>query len=120
LARLVAEMREAQTQNDLQRWAQVDASLHDTIRAIAGYPKLSELVGLVYPVIDRVRNTYLLDGSEPERRGQLLAAHVAMGEAVLARDPELAETLTRSLFAEGGRANGALLRRWISPLRRSF
>lgn len=120
LERLVQELRDAQARNDLQRWAQVDANLHDTIRAIASYPRLSELVGLVYPVIDRVRNTYLLDGSEPERLGSLQAYHVAMGEAVLARDPELAESLARRLFAEGGRANGALLRRWISPLRRSF
>jgi DNA-binding GntR family transcriptional regulator len=120
LQKLVVELRQAQAQNNLERWALIDASLHDLIRTIAGYPKLSELVGLVYPVIDRVRNTYLLDGSEPERRASLMSDHVAMGEAVLERDPERAEAIARRLFAEGGRANGALLRRWISPLRRSF
>jgi DNA-binding GntR family transcriptional regulator len=120
LRRLVNELRDAQAQNDLERWAQVDTSLHDIIRGIADYSKLSELVGLVYPVIDRVRNTYLLDGSEPERLASLMSDHVAMGEAVLEHNPELAELIARRLFAEGGRANGALLRRWISPLRRSF
>jgi hypothetical protein len=43
-----------------------------------------------------------------------------MGEAIIARDADGAERLARSLFAEGGQANVTLLRRWVSPLRRSF
>jgi DNA-binding GntR family transcriptional regulator len=120
LSRLLVEMSAAAAAGELERWARLDADLHDTIRAIAGSAKLSELVGLLYPVIDRVRNTYLLDGSEADRRAALMAEHLAMGEAVLARDAARAETLTRQLFAVGGQANVALLRRWISPLRRSF
>jgi DNA-binding GntR family transcriptional regulator len=120
LGQLLADIGAAAAAGDLERWARLDADLHDTIRAVAGSPKLSELVGLVYPVIDRVRNTYLLDGSEPDRRASLMAEHLAMGEAVLARDGARAEALTRQLYAVGGQANVALLRRWISPLRRSF
>ncbi|MGH2350015.1 MAG: GntR family transcriptional regulator, partial [Chloroflexota bacterium] len=59
LRRALDEMRVASTAGNLERWATLDAALHDTIREIAACPKLSELAGLVYPIVDRVRNAYL-------------------------------------------------------------
>jgi DNA-binding GntR family transcriptional regulator len=120
LAVMLDEMRDAVATGDYERWATVDADLHERVRSIAECRKLSELTALVYPVLDRVRNMYLLDGGEPDVRSRLMALHLGMGEAILARDAERAETLARALFAEGGEACVALLRRWISPLRRSF
>ena len=120
LESMLVEMRDAAATGDYERWATVDAELHERIRTIADCRKLSELTALVYPVLDRVRNLYLLDGGEPDVRRRLMAQHLAMGEAIIARDAERAENLARALFAEGGEACVALLRRWISPLRRSF
>lgn len=120
LGRLLDEMRSAETTRDFERWAVVDAELHERVRSIADSRKLSELTTLVYPVLDRVRNMYLTDGADPEIRARLMSLHVSMGEAIIARDPAEAERLARELFAEGGKANVALLERWISPLRRSI
>jgi len=120
LTGVLDDLRAAAVAGDLERWAKHDAELHDTIRQIAAIPKLSEIVGLVYPIIDRVRNTYLLDGSDPDRLAFHSANHCALGEAVLAGDDERAETMARRVFAEGGAANVRLLRHWISHLRRSF
>lgn len=120
LRQMLDEMRAAAATGDFNRWAIADADLHERIRFIAACHKLSELTALVYPVLDRVRNMYLTDGADPEIRAHLMARHLAMGEAIIARDPERAEHLARALFAEGGQANVALLQRWISPLLRSF
>jgi DNA-binding GntR family transcriptional regulator len=117
---LLHAMREAAAAGEHERWAKLDAEFHDTIRSIAACDKLSELTGLVYPQIDRVRNTFLTEGADRELRDRILASHVTLGEAIIARDAEAAESIARSLFAEGRPATVALLRRWVSPLRRSF
>jgi DNA-binding GntR family transcriptional regulator len=120
IRRLLDELREAAAGADLERWARADADLHDTVREIAGNAKLSQLAGLVYPVIERVRSIYLRDGSEPDRLAMATADHCAMGEAILAGDAQRAESLARHVFAWGGAANARLLRHWVLPLRRSF
>jgi DNA-binding GntR family transcriptional regulator len=120
LQRLVDDLRDATATGDLERWARRDAELHDRIREIAACPKLSEVTALVYPMIDRVRDMYLREGADPDLRTRLMANHVVMGEAVIARDAERAEATARALFSEGREAIVTLLRRWVSPLRRSF
>ena len=120
LARIVDDMHAATTAGDGKQWAQHDATLHDTIRWIAAVPRLAQITSMVYPIIDRVRNTYLLDGSEPDRLALQSALHCELAEAVIAGDPERAEAKARRTFAVGGAANVRLLRHWISHLRRSF
>lgn len=120
LRALLRSLREAAHQGDLETWVKTDANLHETIRSIAGNGKLLQLSGLVYPTVERVRNIYLREGSEPEQLAMATQDHLAMGEAILARDAERAEALTRQLFAKAGKDNVRLLRHWVTPLRRSF
>jgi DNA-binding GntR family transcriptional regulator len=117
---ILDQMRAAAAAVDLEAWVRLDAELHDTIRAIAANPKLTQVAGLVYPVIERVRNIFLREGPEPDRVATATADHCAMGEAILARAPDRAEALTRQLFAKARQDNVRLLRHWVSPLRRSF
>ena len=116
----IHRLREAAAAADLERWAAADAEFHDAVRTIAANPKLNQTANLVYPVVERVRNIYLREGSEPERVMVATDAHCTVGEAILARDAERAEALSRRLFAAAGADNVRLLKRWVSPLRRSF
>lgn len=120
LREILDQMREAAATSDMERWIRLDGRLHDEIRKIAANPKLSQMAGLVYPVIERVRNTYLREGPEPDRLAVVTEAHRAMGEAILNRNPALAEQLTRGLFSRARQDNVRLLRHWVAPLRRSF
>lgn len=120
LRRLLAAMRTAAASRNLDDWARTDVALHDHILAIAANPKLTQMAGLVYPVVERVRNIYLREGTEPDRLARITEEHGDLGDAILARDPERAEILARRLFAEAGRDNVRLLRQWVVPLRRSF
>ncbi|MBI3974256.1 MAG: GntR family transcriptional regulator [Chloroflexi bacterium] len=120
LRRVLDELQHAAAAADLERWTQLDAELHDTIRAIAANPKLNQVANLVYPVIERVRSIYLREGHEPDQVAIATADHCVIGEAILARDATRAEALSRQLFAKAGADNVRLLKRWVSPLRRSF
>jgi DNA-binding GntR family transcriptional regulator len=113
-------MRAAADAGEVDAWIELDGQLHNVIRAIAANRKLSQLADQVYPLIERVRNTYLREGADPDRLAVLTAQHCAMGEAILAKDPDRAEALTRRLFADARRNNVRLLRHWVSPLRHSF
>jgi DNA-binding GntR family transcriptional regulator len=117
---VLAELRAAAEAVDLDRWTRLDAELHDTIRAVAGNPKLEQATARLYPVIERVRSVYLREGHEPEQLAVANAEHCAVAEAILAGDAEGAERLTRQLFAKAGADNVRLLTRWVWPLRRSF
>ena len=116
----IDRLREAAAETDLELWAAADAEFHDAVRSIAVNPKLNQTANLVYPVIERVRSIYLREGDEPERLSVATGAHCAVGEAILAGDAERAEALSRRLFADAGADNVRLLKRWVSPLRRSF
>lgn len=120
LRALLGQMQAAAAATELERWAGIDVDLHAAIRTIAANPKLVQVAGLVYPVIDRVRHLHLREGSEPERLAAETAAHRRLGEAILAGDGDQAEQLVRGLFAKARLDNIRLLRRWVSPLRRSF
>ncbi len=120
LRRLMAQLQDAASTADLERWAQVDAEFHDVIRSIAANPKLSQVASLAFAVVERVRNIYLREGNEPDMLATATADHCALGESILARDGRRAEELARALFAKAGADNVRLLRRWVSPLRRSF
>lgn len=120
LRRLLDRMRAAAADGDMERWAQADAALHDHVRATAANPKLSQMAGLVYPVVERVRNIYLREGTEPDRLSRITQEHCDLGAAILAQEAERAETLARRLFANAGQDNVRLLRQWVVPLRRSF
>jgi DNA-binding GntR family transcriptional regulator len=120
LRRLLEQLRDAAATADLERWTQVDAEFHDAVRSIAANPKLSQMASLAFAVVERVRNIYLREGNEPDMLAIATADHCALGEAILARDERRAEELARALFAKAGADNVRLLRRWVSPLRRSF
>jgi len=113
-------MSSAAAQADMENWIKVDAELHDTIREIAANPKLSQTAGLVYPVVERVRNTFLRDGSEPDRLAVATKDHGELVDAILSPNPALADTLARRLFAKAREDNVRLLQRWVAPLRHSF
>jgi DNA-binding GntR family transcriptional regulator len=120
LAILLDQMQATATDPDVEGWIKVDARLHETIREIAANPKLTQTANLVYPTIERVRNTFLREGPEPDRLALATADHRALGEAILARDAARAEELARRLFAKARQDNVRLLQRWVAPLRRSF
>lgn len=120
LRALLGQMQEATAATELERWAGIDVDLHAAIRASAANPKLTQIAGLVYPVIDRVRHLHLREGSEPERLAAETVAHRHLGEAILDRNGEQAEILVRKLFTKARQDNVRLLRRWVAPLRRSF
>jgi len=117
---ILDQMRAAAAADELEVWLRHDAELHNVIREIAGNPKISQIAEQIYPLIERVRNTFLIEGDEPDRLVIPTAQHCAMGAAILAADPDRAEALTRRLFADAREVNIRLLRRWVSPLRRSF
>jgi DNA-binding GntR family transcriptional regulator len=117
---LANRMKHAAATADLEAWIKVDAELHDTIRDIAANPKLSQTAKLVYPTIERVRNTFLREGSQPDRLAVASTDHCAMCEAIQSHDSARAEELTRCLFAKARQDNVRLLQRWVAPLRRSF
>lgn len=120
LRQLLEAMRAAASSGDLDEWARTDRDLHDHVRAVAANPKLDQVAGLVYPTVERVRNLYLREGTEPDRLARITREHCDLGAAILDRDPARAETLARRLFADAGRDNVRLLRQWVVPLRRSF
>jgi DNA-binding GntR family transcriptional regulator len=97
---ILEQMRAAANAGEIEVWIRLDAELHNVVRAIAGNPKLSQMAELVYPLIERVRNTFLLEGSEPDRLAVPTSQHCAMGAAILAGEPDRAEALTRQLFAD--------------------
>ncbi|HJR51951.1 MAG TPA: FCD domain-containing protein, partial [Gemmatimonadales bacterium] len=120
LRALMAQLQAAAAAADMERWTHLDAEFHDTIRAIAANPKLSQTANLIYPVVERVRSIYLREGHEPDIMAVATGEHCAIGDAILAQDADQAEALTRQLFARAGADNVRLLKRWVSPLRRSF
>lgn len=117
---LLGRMRDAATAGALDAWTKLDGEFHDAIRGVAANPKLSQVATITYTTIERVRSTYLRDGSEPDRLSRAAADHVELGEAIVARDAARAEALTRQLFAKARVDNVRLLRHWVEPLRRNF
>ncbi|MGH2558861.1 MAG: FCD domain-containing protein [Thermomicrobiales bacterium] len=105
---------------ELDVWVVADARFHEAIRDAARNPKLTQIAAMVYPLIERVRHMHLREEPAPARIAAQTAAHRDIGEAILARDGERAETLTRCLFADARERNALLLRRWVEPLRRQF
>jgi DNA-binding GntR family transcriptional regulator len=120
LRRLISELQDAAVAADVERWTRLDAEFHDRVREIAANAKLSQTASLIYPVVERVRSTYLREGHQPDMMAVATEEHCAIGEAILAQDADRAEALTRRLFARAGADNVRLLKRWVSPLRRSF
>ena len=113
-------LEEAAEAENLSAWTAVDAELHDEIRACASNAKLDQVVRIVYPTIERVRNMYLLDGFEPNRLRVAMEEHRALIEAIFAGNQSLAEELARGLFCRACEDNLRLLRQWVVPLRRNF
>lgn len=113
-------MTTTSTLDDLAAWTTADSQFHDTVRSSAQNSKLDLVAHVIYPTIERVRSMYLLEGNEPDRLVVATEAHLALGEAIFARNEEKAETLARSLFKQARQDNIRLLRQWIVPLRRSF
>jgi len=120
LRHLIGRMRDAAAAGALDTWTKVDGEFHDAIREYGANPKLSQVATITYSTIERVRSTYLRDGSESERLARAAADHAELGEAIAARDSARAEALTRQLFAKARVDNVRLLRHWVEPLRRSF
>lgn len=120
IRRLLTEMREAAALADVEEWTRLDGQLHQEIRRIAANSRIDRVLRSVYPVIERVRNTYLREGSEPDRLATATEEHCRMGDAIVEQDGLLAEQLTRQLFAKAREDNVRLLRHWVAPLRRNF
>lgn len=120
LRRIFDRMASAAAERDMESWIKVDPELHDAIREIAANPKLSQTASLVYPTIERVRNIFLRDGSEPDRLAVTTEDHGELVNAVLASDPVRAEKAAHHLFAKAREDNVQLLQKWVAPLRRSF
>lgn len=117
---LLDRLTAASDSGDLDAWAAVDAEFHDAIRTIAANPKLNQFTSMVYPLIERVRHMHLREEPGPARLNAQTNDHRAIGEAIIARDADQAEELTRRLFADARASNLRLLRHWVVPLRRSF
>lgn len=117
---LIRSMSEAAKSGDTDTWTKLDAQLHDVIRGIASNSKLSQTANIVYPVIERVRNIFLREGTEPDRLVSATIDHSAMVDAIVAGDGPGAEKRTRHLFAKARLDNVRLLQHWVVPLRRSF
>jgi DNA-binding GntR family transcriptional regulator len=120
LKKLTNRFEDAARAGDLELWMETDQAFHDTIRAIANNAKLSQSCSLVYSTVDRVRHMHMREQRDAERLAEETRIHGSIAEAVIARDGERAEALTRRVFEDARVANVQLLRRWILPLRRSF
>jgi DNA-binding GntR family transcriptional regulator len=120
IRQILERMRQAAGDANVVDWTQADADLHEEVRRIAANPRIDRVLRSVYPVIERVRNTYLREGSEPDRLSTATETHCQMAEAIMQGDGAVAEHLTRQLFAKAREDNVRLLRHWVAPLRRSF
>jgi GntR family transcriptional regulator, rspAB operon transcriptional repressor len=105
---------------DFDAWEVIDAEFHEAIRAIARNPQLNQVAHVIYPIIERIRGMYLRDGHGTEKLAEAMAHHRELGDAILAGDGDAADALARDLFMKAHHDNVRLLRRWVTPLRRSF
>ncbi len=105
---------------DFDAWEVTDAEFHEAIRVIARNPQLDQVAHVIYPIIERIRSMYLRDGHETEELAEAMADHRELGEAIMAGNGDAADALARHLFTKAHHDNVRLLRRWVTPLRRSF
>ncbi|GAA3141400.1 MULTISPECIES: GntR family transcriptional regulator [Nonomuraea] len=89
LRRLVAEMRAAVDSNDLDRYSELNAALHAKVREIAGHRTSAAIIERLGAQV--VRHKFRL-ARQPGRAAVSLPQHELIVAAIVARDPEAAQT----------------------------
>ncbi|GAB2910692.1 GntR family transcriptional regulator [Nonomuraea fastidiosa] len=89
LRRLVAEMRTAVDGNDLDRYSELNAALHAKVREIAGHRTSAAIIERLGAQV--VRHKFRL-ARQPGRAAVSLPQHELIVAAIVARDPEAAQT----------------------------
>ncbi|MET8866891.1 GntR family transcriptional regulator [Nonomuraea sp. NPDC004580] len=92
LRRLVAEMRAAVDSNDLDRYSELNAALHAKVREIAGHRTSAAIIERLGAQV--VRHQFRL-ARQPGRAAVSLPQHELIVAAIVARDPEAAQTAMR-------------------------
>lgn len=92
LRRLVAEMRAAVDSNDLDRYSELNAALHAKVREIAGHRTSAAIIERLGAQV--VRHKFRL-ARQPGRAAVSLPQHELIVAAIVARDPEAAQTAMR-------------------------
>ncbi|MEV4110515.1 FCD domain-containing protein [Nonomuraea sp. NPDC049695] len=89
LREIVAEMRTAVESNDLDRYAGLNASLHAMVREIAGHRTSASIIERLGAQVARHRFRL---ARQPGRAAVSLPQHELIVAAIVARDPEAAQT----------------------------
>jgi len=92
LTALIAQMRAKQKSGELLEYSELNARFHRTIRGIAGHTASEKLLTLLQSQAVRYQFRTVL---KPGRSSESLAEHAAILEALIARDPQAAETAAR-------------------------
>ncbi|MFB4277588.1 MULTISPECIES: GntR family transcriptional regulator [unclassified Nonomuraea] len=89
LREIVTDMRTAVEAGDLDRYSELNAALHARIRAIAGHRTSAAIIERLGAQV--VRHKFRL-ARQPGRAGVSLPQHELIVAAIVARDPEAAQT----------------------------
>ncbi|SEF78109.1 DNA-binding transcriptional regulator, GntR family [Nonomuraea solani] len=89
LREIVADMRAAVGRNDLDRYSELNAALHAKIREIAGHRTSASIIERLGAQV--VRHKFRL-ARQPGRAAVSLPQHELIVAAIVARDPEAAQT----------------------------
>ncbi|MGW4802392.1 GntR family transcriptional regulator [Nonomuraea sp. NPDC004297] len=92
LREIVAGMRAAVEGHDLDRYSELNVLLHATVREIAGHRTSAAIIERLGAQV--VRHKYRL-ARQPGRAATSLAQHELIVAAIVARDPEAAQTAMR-------------------------
>ncbi|MFG1710321.1 GntR family transcriptional regulator [Nonomuraea sp. M3C6] len=92
LREIVADMRTAVAANDLDRYSELNAILHAKVREIAGHRTSASIIERLGAQV--VRHKFRL-ARQPGRAAVSLPQHELIVAAIVARDPEAAQTAMR-------------------------
>ncbi|MEM9522893.1 MAG: GntR family transcriptional regulator [Pseudomonadota bacterium] len=104
----LARQRKALNSADPSEFYALDEAFHETLCEIAGHPHAWNLIQEQKAHMDRVRFLTLSE----RRRRQVLTEHVALAEALEARDPVLAERCLRAHLTDIRTVLAALRKRY--------
>ena len=111
LKALLTEQAAARKSNEDARFFELDEAFHRELFSIAGLPGAWEILQTAKAEIDRVRHLKRLFGIRQRRL--VVAEHTAIVDAIIARDPDMAE---QSLLDNVGAADDAMNTLTENPL----
>ncbi|WP_025745841.1 GntR family transcriptional regulator [Kallotenue papyrolyticum] len=114
LLEVTRELLAAAEAHDIERWTQADRPYHDIVLSAAGNQLLRQTI---QDVRRRLHRITINSGTRPERLIACTHEHVAVAEAIAARDAEAARRLMAEHIDAMSRSAMALIHTYIVPVR---